>query len=88
MTPVPVADPVLTARIYRETRERISELVTGLDAMELSTASEVEFGRRVFRYFAVQVQLRFRTFASTINRPVRIRKGGAAMKKTVSGDWR
>ena len=38
MTPVPVADPVLTTRIYQEARERISELVTGLDAMELSTA--------------------------------------------------
>ena len=38
MTPVPVADPVLTTRIYQEARERISELVTGLDAMELSSA--------------------------------------------------
>ena len=38
MTPVPVADPVLTARIYRETRERISELVTGLDEAAASTA--------------------------------------------------
>ena len=33
-----VADPVLSARIYHETRERISELVTGLDVAVLSTA--------------------------------------------------
>lgn len=38
MTPVLVADPVLTARIYRETRERISELVTELDEAATSTA--------------------------------------------------
>ena len=36
---MPVADPVLTARLYQETRERISELVTGLDEdAALSTA--------------------------------------------------
>ena len=35
---MPVADPVLTARIYQETRERISALVTGLDDAALSTA--------------------------------------------------
>ena len=33
-----VADPVVTARLYQETRERISELVTGLDEAALSTA--------------------------------------------------
>jgi uncharacterized protein (TIGR03083 family) len=33
-----VADPVLTARLYQETRERISALVTGLDDAALSTA--------------------------------------------------
>ena len=38
MTAVPVADPVLTACIYRETRERISELVTELDEAAASTA--------------------------------------------------
>jgi uncharacterized protein (TIGR03083 family) len=38
---VPVADPRLIARLYQETRERISELVTGLDdtAMSIDVAA-------------------------------------------------
>ena len=38
MIRVSVADPRLTARLYQETRERISKLVTGLDDAALSTA--------------------------------------------------
>ena len=38
MTRVSVTDARLTARLYQETRERISKLVTGVDDAALSTA--------------------------------------------------